>query len=93
MTDVIKRNGMKEPLRPGKIRKSIEDAVRNAGFTIQQKSDVIDHATHDALEMAQSRDHVNVKQIRDIILNDLEQDDQKVAQAWRNYERQHNIKY
>ncbi len=93
MTDVIKRNGMKEPLRPEKIRKSLEEAVRDAGFNPQQKMNVIEHASQDAIQMAQNMDQVEVKQIRDTILNDLEQDDQQVAQAWRNYERQHGINY
>ena len=93
MTNVVKRNGQLEPLRPGKIRKSVEEAVKDAGFNPQQKMNVIEHATQDALEMAQSRDHVEVKQIRDTILNDLENDDQQVAQAWRKYEKQHGINY
>jgi transcriptional repressor NrdR len=93
MTNVIKRNGQQEPLRPGKIRKSVEEAVRDAGFIPQQKMNVIEHATQDALEMAQSRDRVEVKQIRDTILNDLEQDDQQIARAWRKYEQQHGINY
>jgi transcriptional repressor NrdR len=93
MTNVIKRNGQQEPLRPGKIRKSVEEAVKDAGFNPQQKMKVIEHATQDALEMAQSRDQVQAKQIRDTILNDLKQDDQQVAQAWLKYEQQHGIKY
>jgi transcriptional repressor NrdR len=93
MTNVIKRNGQQEPLRPGKIRKSVEEAVRDAGFSPQQKMNVIEHATQDALEMAQSRDRVEVKQIRDTILNDLEQDDHQIARAWRKYEQQHGINY
>ena len=46
-----------------------------------KKLNVIEHATQDALEMSQIRDHVAVKQIRDTILNDLENDDHQVAQA------------
>jgi transcriptional repressor NrdR len=93
MTNVIKRNGQQEPLRPGKIRKSVEEAVKDAGFSPRQKMNVIEHATQDALEMAQSRDKVKVRQIRDTILSDLEQDDPQVAQAWKKYEMQHGINY
>lgn len=93
MTNVIKRNGQQEPLRPGKIRKSVEEAVKDAGFRPNQKMNVIEHATQDALEMAQSREKVNSKQIRDTVLNDLEQDDQQVAKAWIKYEQQHGINY
>lgn len=93
VTDVIKRNGMKEPLRPEKIQKSLEEAVKDAGFNPKQKMNVIQHASQDAIQMAQNMDQVESKQIRDTILNDLKQDDQQVAQAWRNYERTHGISY
>ncbi|HML04331.1 MAG TPA: ATP cone domain-containing protein [Methanobacterium sp.] len=93
MTNVIKRNGQQEPLRPGKIRKSVEEAVKDAGFNPRQKMNVIEHATQDALEMAQSRERVKSQQIRDTILNDLDHDDPQVAQAWRTFEKQHGINY
>lgn len=93
MTDVIKRNGMKEPLRPEKIQKSLEEAVRDAGFKPEQKMNVIEHASQDAIQMAKRMDHVESRQIRDTILNDLEQDDKLIAQAWIHYEREHDINY
>lgn len=93
MTDVIKRNGMKEPLRPEKIQKSLEEAVRDAGFKPEQKMNVIEHASQDAIQMAKRMDQIESKQIRDMILNDLEQDDKLIAQAWIHYEQKHDINY
>lgn len=93
MTDVIKSTGKREPFKPEKIRKSVEEAVKDAGFSPQQKRNVIEHASQDAIQMAQNKNQVQTKQIRDTILNDLEQDDQQVAQAWKQYERQHGINY
>lgn len=93
MTDVVKRNGQREPFREEKLRMSIEGAVKDAGFDIGEKRDVIQHASQDATQMAQGMDQIDVKQIRDTVLRDLEQDDQQVAQAWRNYERTHGMKY
>lgn len=93
MTDVIKSTGKKEQFKPEKIKKSIEEAVKDAGFNPQQKMNVIEHASQDAIQMAQNMNQVKTKQIRDTILNDLEQDDQQVAQAWKKYEQQHGINY
>lgn len=93
MTDVIKRNGQREQFREEKLRMSIEGAVKDAGFDIGEKRDVIQHASQDATQMARGMDQLDVKQIRDTVLRDLEQDDQQVAQAWRNYERTHGMKY
>lgn len=93
MTDVIKRNGMKEPLKPEKIKKSLEEAVRDAGFNPEEKRNIIEYASQDAIQMAQNMDQVKTKQIRDVILNDLENNDNQVAKAWRIYERHRDINY
>jgi transcriptional repressor NrdR len=93
MTDVIKRNGQREMFREEKLRMSVEGAVKDAGFDISEKRDIIEHASQDATQMARGMDQIEVKQIRDTVLRDLEQDDQQVAQAWRNYERTHGMKY
>ncbi|WP_424354885.1 ATP cone domain-containing protein [Methanobacterium sp. MBAC-LM] len=93
MTDVIKSNGKKEQFSEQKVKKSIESAVKDAGFSPQEKMNVIDHASQDAIQMAQNKNQVQTKQIRDTILSDLEQDDQQVANAWKQYERQHGINY
>ncbi len=93
MTDVIKSNGKKEQFSEQKVRNSVENAVKDAGFSPQEKMNVIDHASQDAVQMARNKSQIQTKQLRDSILNDLEQDDQQVARAWKQYERQHGMKY
>ena len=93
VTDVIKSTGKKQPFKPEKIRNSVEKAVKDAGFNPQEKIDIIEHASRDAIQMAQNMNQVETKQIRNTILSDLEQDDQKIANTWKQYERQHGINY
>ena len=93
MTDVIKSNGKKEQFSEQKVKNSVENAVKDAGFNPQEKMDVINHASQDVIQMAQNKSQIKTKQIRDSILNDLEQDDQQVASAWKQYERQHGLNY
>lgn len=93
MTDVIKRNGKKEQFKPQKLRKSIENAVSDSGSTITNEMKAIEHATQDAEKLAMNRNEISTKDLRNEILNDLEGDAPKVAQAWRNYEKQHGIKF
>jgi transcriptional repressor NrdR len=92
MTDVIKRNGKKEQFKPQKLRKSIENAVTDAGFTVTKQMKTIEHATRDAEELAMNRNEISSKELRNEIINDLESDAPEVAQSWRNYEKQHGIK-
>lgn len=93
MTDVIKSNGKREQFSPEKVKNSVENAVKDAGFSPQEKMNVIEHASQDVIQMAQNKNQIQTKQIRDTVLNDLEQDDQQVANAWKQYERQHGINY
>ena len=92
MTDVIKRNGKKERFNAQKVRKSIENAVSDAGFTLTDKMDAIDSATSDAENIAKNRNEIKAQEIRNEVLNDLESDAPEAAQAWRNYEKQHGMK-
>lgn len=90
MTDVIKSTGKKQPFKAEKIKKSIENAVKDAGFNPQEKTDSIEHASRDAIQMAQNMNQVETKEIRNTIIKDLEQDDPQIANTWIKYERQHN---
>ncbi|MEL7670279.1 ATP cone domain-containing protein [Methanobacterium sp.] len=93
MTDVIKRNGKKEPFKPQKLRKSIENAVSDSGSTITKQMKAIEHATQDAENLARERNEISAEELRNEIVNDLESDAPEVAQAWRSYERKHGINY
>lgn len=93
MTDVVKSTGKKEPFKPEKIRKSVENAVTDAGFTVTSKMKAIEHASEDAMNLARGRNEISSKELRDEILNDLEGDVPEAAQAWRKYEKQHGMKW
>lgn len=91
MTDVIKRNGKREPFNVRKVRKSVENAISDAGFTLTDKMGAIEHATGDVESLAQNRDKIKSQEIRNEVINDLESEVPEAAQAWKNYEKQHRI--
>lgn len=92
MTDVIKRNGKKEPFNAQKVEKAVENAITDAGFSVTEKMRAIEHATSDAENIAKNRNEINAQEIRNEVLNDLESDVPEAAQSWRNYEKKHGIK-
>ena len=92
MTDVIKSTGKKEPFKPEKVRRSIENAITDAGFTLTSKMEAVEHASEDAMNLARGRNEISTKDIRNEIVNDLESDAPEAAQSWRNYEKQHQKK-
>lgn len=97
MTNVIKRNGMKEPYNEEKIRNSVESAVKDSGLRVQAKRKLIDKTMDDVKKAVQNKDEITTAKIRNIIINDFEQDwegdEVPVARAWRNYELKHGIIY
>jgi transcriptional regulator NrdR family protein len=97
VTDVIKRNGKKEPFSGQKVRKSVESAVRDAGYKTQAKKRLIDKTMNDVNQAVHGKEEISSAKIRNIVINDLEQewdeDQVPVARAWRNYELKHGIIY
>ncbi len=94
MTEVIKRNGEREPFNKQKIRNSIENAVKDTGYRTQSKKKLIDKAMNNINQAVRGREEISSAKIRNIIINNLEQwdeDQAPVARAWRNYELKHGI--
>lgn len=63
MTDVIKRNGKKEQFKPQKLRKAIENAITDAGYTVTEQMSTIEQATQDVENMAMNRNEISSKEI------------------------------
>ena len=97
MTDVIKRNGKKEPFSEEKIKDSIESAVKNTGFKAQAKKRLIERTMNDVNQAVQGKEEISTSKIRNIVINELEQDENEdqvpIARAWRNYELKHSTIY
>ena len=93
MKEIIKRNGQKEPFKMKKLRNSIEKAVKQAGFSVEEKRNLIDNTYTRAIQVAEARDQIQARAIRNEILNYLQHEDKEVANAWKNYEEKHDIKY
>lgn len=97
MTDIIKRNGQKEPFSEEKVRNSVESAVEDSGLKVQAKRRLINKTMTDVKKAVENKDEISTAKIRNIIINDFEQDwegdEVPVARAWRNYELKHGIIY
>ena len=97
MIEVVKRNGRKEPFNEEKVKNSIESALKDAGYKVQAKRRLIDKTMKDLNKVVQDKGEISTAEIRNIVINDLEQewdeDQVPVARAWRNYELEHGIIY
>ena len=97
MTDVIKRNGKKEPFSEQKVKNSVESAVKDAGYRTHAKKRLIDKTLKDVNQALQGKKEISSAKIHNIVINELEQewdgDQVPVARAWLNYELKHGIIY
>ncbi|MCZ3365246.1 MULTISPECIES: ATP cone domain-containing protein [Methanobacterium] len=97
MTYVIKRNGKKEPFNEQKVKNSVESAVKEAGYKTHAKKRLIDKTLKDVNQAVQGKEEISSAKIRNIVINDLEQewdeDQVPVTRAWRNYELKHGTIY
>lgn len=72
-----------------KIKKSIENAVKQAGFNVKEKENLINDTYTRAIQIARARDQVQARAVRNEILNYLQHEDKEVANAWKKYEKDH----
>ena len=87
--DVIKRNGHTEPFNAEKITNSIRKAAVDAGIRIDKKKKMIEGVAKKAIEMAEQKGQVETSALRDKILDELNQSEPKVAEAWRKFDQKY----
>jgi len=87
MTEVIKKNGTKEPFSAEKIRKSITGAARQADISEERKNKVAEQVAATVIPMFEGKEEVKANEIRDIILSELDKIEPAVANSWREYEQ------
>ena len=94
MTKIIKvkkKNGKTEPFDPEKIRRSIQKAAIDAGYTLGSMADpnLIDEVTKGIIEEAEEKRIIKSTTIRDFILNRLESTESSIVQSWKNFEKRY----
>jgi transcriptional regulator NrdR family protein len=90
--DVIKRNGRAEPFNGEKMINSIRKATVNAGMQIDKKRKMIEGVAKKVTEMAEQKGQVETSALCDKILNELNQSEPKVAEAWRKFDQKYKTR-
>ncbi len=85
---VIKKDGTKEPFDSEKIRKSIEDASKEAGLSAERVNEVVSQASSSVLELAASKDEIATSELAEKISSELDKIEPAAAAAWRKYEQE-----
>jgi len=88
--DVIKRSGKKESFDGEKIKKAILKAYVDAGESLEDNAQEINKMTMQVSEWARKRgEGVRTGDIKEKILEILDDDEYNVSDAWRNFDRKY----
>jgi len=87
MTEVIKKDGTKEPFNPEKIKKSIAGAAQQADIPEERKDEVVYQVAGTVIPMLEGREEIDTSDIKKAILSELDKVEPAVASAWRKYEQ------
>ncbi len=86
---VIKKDGSKQKFEEEKIKNSILNAAEDAGLEISELGDVIDKVLNSVLEIANSVEEISTTQIREKVLEALDEIEKSISDSWRNYEEEY----
>lgn len=87
-SNVVKKDGTKEPFNPEKIRKAIGAAAEQAGLSEEKKNEVVEQVATAAIQVAEEKEEIATSELREKILSDLDRIEPSVSAAWRKYDQE-----
>jgi transcriptional regulator NrdR family protein len=85
---VQKREGYQEEFQVEKLRRSIENAAKEAGLPEDKVFQVVEEISSYVLENIKDLESVDTQSLRTLILNKLDETYPEVANAWRKYDKE-----
>ena len=90
MTRVVKRKGSIEPFEADKIKGSLQRATLDAGFSLEEKQDIIDEVyakvNKQLDEKVDEEGKIKSETIKVCLLAELDECEPYIARSWRNFE-------
>ena len=86
MTEVVKKDGTKEPFDPEKIKKSIAGAAQQADIPEERKEEVVYEVAGTVIPLLEGKEEIDTSDIKQAILSELDRVEPAVASSWRKYE-------
>jgi transcriptional repressor NrdR len=86
MVVVVKKGGGKESFDGEKIRKSIEKAAIDAGYSLERIKNIIDKTIEDITEEAVKSGEIDTSAIRESIFNRFEKNESSIVKSWKKFD-------
>ena len=89
MTNVIKRKGERETFNPDKIRGSLQKAAIDAGYTAEEKNDIIEEVFTNVNAKLKGEKEIESGTIRACLLTELDRCEPYMAKSWRRFDKRY----
>ena len=87
--NVIKRRGSREAYDPSKIRASLEKAAIDAGYSPEEKREIIEKVYQTVTEKIKGEEDIKTDTIRMCLLTELDKCEPYIARSWRRFEKKY----
>ena len=89
MGEVSKKDGGKEAFDAEKIRRSIMKAMVDAGESVEERKDLVDKITANAVEKFGQKGDAATAEIKEYTLSALEKAGSKASNAWSKFDKKY----
>ena len=89
MTRVIKKKGSIEAFNPGKIKGSLQKAAIDAGYSLDEKKDIISQILVNINKKIDADEEVKSETIKMCLLTELDKCEPYIAKSWRNFDKKY----
>jgi transcriptional regulator NrdR family protein len=87
-TEVIKKDGSREPFDSERIKKSIVSAAREVDLPEERKNEIIEGVAATVIQMADAKEEIATSEIKEKILSELDRVEPAVSASWRKYDQE-----
>jgi transcriptional repressor NrdR len=89
MTKVVKRKGAIEPFKPDKIKGSLQKATIDAGYSLEEKKDIIDEVFKNINKELDKGEKIESEKIRICLLTELDKCEPYIAKSVRRFDKKY----
>lgn len=89
LTKVIKNKGKIEAFNPNKIKGSLQKATIDAGYTVEEKKDIINQIFANINKKIDEDEEIKSETIKMCLLTELDKCEPYIAKSWRNFDKKY----
>ena len=86
MVEVVKRDGSTETFDSEKIKRSIEKAAIDAGYTLEEVNTITKELIGEIIEEAKKNGRISTNSLKNSIFNKFEKTDSSIVKSWKKFD-------